>query len=105
MLLALPVNGSESFCASSQRARRLSSPFDSLSLSLSYHSTSHSATPSLFIPSKSRRVGAVVFVSGADGRPNGEGWCTFVSPEEAQRAIYSKNRQHLGNRYVEIFPA
>jgi RNA recognition motif-containing protein len=42
---------------------------------------------------------------GGDGRPNGEAYCTFVSPEEAQRAIYMKNRQHIGNRYVEIFPA
>ena len=42
---------------------------------------------------------------GPDGRPNGEAWCTFVSAEEAQRAIAMKNRQHIGNRYVEIFPA
>ena len=42
---------------------------------------------------------------GADGRPNGEALCTFVSPEEAQRAIYARNRQHMGNRYVEMFPA
>jgi heterogeneous nuclear ribonucleoprotein F/H len=40
-----------------------------------------------------------------DGRSSGEGWVTFGSPEEAQRAIIEKNRQHLGSRYVEIFPA
>ena len=42
---------------------------------------------------------------GADGRPNGEAYVTFVSAEEAQRAIYMKNKQHLGNRYVELFAA
>ena len=40
-----------------------------------------------------------------DGRQSGEAWATFGSPEEAQRAIFERNRQHLGNRYVEIFPA
>ena len=40
-----------------------------------------------------------------DGRPSGEAWATFGSPEEARRAVVEKNRQHLGSRYVEIFPA
>jgi RNA recognition motif-containing protein len=40
----------------------------------------------------------------SDGRSSGEAWVSFGSSEEAQRAIIEKNRQHLGSRYVEIFP-
>ena len=43
--------------------------------------------------------------TNSDGRSSGEAWVTFGSPEESQRAIFEKNRQHLGSRYVEIFPA
>jgi len=47
----------------------------------------------------------IQFGMGADGRPNGECWCTFVSPEEAQRAIISRNKHSMGSRYVEMFAA
>ena len=39
-----------------------------------------------------------------DGRSTGEAWVTFTSPAEAQRAMVMNNK-HLGNRYVELFPA
>ena len=36
------------------------------------------------------------------GRSSGEGWITFVSPDEARRAVREKNRQYLQNRYLEL---
>lgn len=36
------------------------------------------------------------------GRPSGEGWVTFTSANEARRAVRDKNRQYLGNRYLEL---
>lgn len=36
------------------------------------------------------------------GRSSGEGWITFISPEEARRAVREKNRQYLQNRYLEL---
>ncbi|XP_013780783.1 epithelial splicing regulatory protein 2-like isoform X2 [Limulus polyphemus] len=40
-----------------------------------------------------------------DGRPNGEALVTFSSRAEAERAIQEKNRQNIGNRYIELFMA
>jgi len=40
-----------------------------------------------------------------DGRPNGEAMVTFPSRADAERAILEKNRQNLGNRYIELFMA
>ncbi|CAG2103057.1 unnamed protein product [Medioppia subpectinata] len=40
-----------------------------------------------------------------DGRPNGEGVVTFPSRADAERAIQEKNRQNIGNRYIELFMA
>lgn len=48
---------------------------------------------------------AIVLGGGADGRPNGEAWVQFSSPEEAARAVHEKNRAHMGSRYVELFMA
>eukprot|EP00803_Ostreobium_quekettii_P000932 evm.model.scf_2244.1 EVM.evm.TU.scf_2244.1 scf_2244:20202-21701(-) len=36
------------------------------------------------------------------GRPSGEGWLTFSNPNEARRAVRDRNRQYLGNRYLEL---
>ncbi|XP_076335363.1 epithelial splicing regulatory protein 1-like isoform X2 [Tachypleus tridentatus] len=40
-----------------------------------------------------------------DGRPNGEALVTFSTRAEAERAIQEKNRQNIGNRYIELFMA
>jgi len=40
-----------------------------------------------------------------DGRPNGEAVVTFPSRADAERAIQEKNRQNIGNRYIELFMA
>jgi hypothetical protein len=40
---------------------------------------------------------------GCDGRPTGEAIVAFPSRADAERAILEKNRQSLGNRYVELF--
>ena len=39
------------------------------------------------------------------GKPNGVAYITFASPEEAHRAVNEKHKQHIGNRYVEMFIA
>ncbi|XP_076343782.1 RNA-binding protein fusilli-like isoform X2 [Tachypleus tridentatus] len=40
-----------------------------------------------------------------EGRPNGEALVTFSTRAEAERAIQEKNRQNIGNRYIELFMA
>lgn len=40
-----------------------------------------------------------------DGRPSGEAVVSFPSRAEAERAIQEKNRQNIGNRYIELFMA
>ncbi|XP_014675115.1 PREDICTED: epithelial splicing regulatory protein 1-like isoform X2 [Priapulus caudatus] len=41
----------------------------------------------------------------ADGRPSGDAYVTFLSRTEAERSIQEKNRQNIGNRYIELFMA
>ena len=36
------------------------------------------------------------------GRPSGEGWLTFATPEEAERAARERNRQFIGSRFIEL---
>jgi heterogeneous nuclear ribonucleoprotein F/H len=36
------------------------------------------------------------------GRPSGEAWLNFVSPQEAMRSVRDLNRHYLGNRYLEL---
>ncbi|KAG2452074.1 hypothetical protein HYH02_003110 [Chlamydomonas schloesseri] len=36
------------------------------------------------------------------GRPSGEAWLSFTSPQEALRAVRDLNRHYLGNRYLEL---
>jgi len=36
------------------------------------------------------------------GRSSGEGWITFLGPDEARRAVRERNRQYLQNRYLEL---
>ncbi|GAX83059.1 hypothetical protein CEUSTIGMA_g10485.t1 [Chlamydomonas eustigma] len=36
------------------------------------------------------------------GRPSGEAWLSFMTPEEAMRAVRDLNRQYLGSRYLEL---
>lgn len=38
-----------------------------------------------------------------DGRASGECWVSFGSEEEASRAQRERNKEHIGDRYVEIF--
>mmetsp|Transcript_11702 Transcript_11702/g.26257 ORF Transcript_11702/g.26257 Transcript_11702/m.26257 type:complete len:135 (-) Transcript_11702:125-529(-) len=47
----------------------------------------------------------IEFNTQHDGRHNGEAWVSFVSAEECARAMVEKNKQHMGNRYVELFPS
>jgi hypothetical protein len=37
------------------------------------------------------------------GRPSGDAWISFATVEEASRAVMQRNKQHLGNRYIELF--
>lgn len=39
-----------------------------------------------------------------DGRPSGQAFVEFATPEDAAGAM-AKDRQMLGNRYVELFPS
>ena len=45
----------------------------------------------------------VLIVVGLDGRPTGEGYATFEGPSADIRGAIAKDRQMLGNRYVELF--
>lgn len=36
------------------------------------------------------------------GRPSGEAWIAFQSPEEAQRALRERHRDYIGHRYIEL---
>jgi len=36
-------------------------------------------------------------------KPTGEAFVSFLTLEEAQRAIVEKDRKHIGPRYVELF--
>mmetsp|Transcript_37182 Transcript_37182/g.54534 ORF Transcript_37182/g.54534 Transcript_37182/m.54534 type:complete len:93 (+) Transcript_37182:2-280(+) len=38
-----------------------------------------------------------------DGRPSGEAWISFNRLEDARRAVREKDRNHMGDRYVELF--
>lgn len=40
----------------------------------------------------------------SDGRPTGEAYVEFASPEDSKSAM-SKDRMTLGNRYIELFPS
>lgn len=41
---------------------------------------------------------------GSDGRVTGEAYVIFTSEEEANRAR-SRDKQSMGHRYIEVFPA
>jgi len=47
----------------------------------------------------------VVMGRGPDARATGEAWVQFASEERASKAISSRDRGHIGGRYVELFPA
>jgi len=47
--------------------------------------------------------GSVQLGQDASGRSSGEGWISFGSAAEAQRAVQEKNRASMGSRYVELF--
>ncbi|KAL0043680.1 hypothetical protein WJX82_005276 [Trebouxia sp. C0006] len=46
-----------------------------------------------------------VHICKKHGRPTGEAYVQFASRHGAGEALGTKNRQHLGNRYIEIFAA
>eukprot|EP01052_Picozoa_sp_SAG31_P038001 SAG31_NODE_4996_length_2814_cov_1.124125_1_plen_314_part_00 len=48
--------------------------------------------------------GGVRFIRNPDGRASGDGFVIFASVPEAEQAL-SKHRQHMGPRYVEIYPS
>merc|ERR1719188_711230 len=39
----------------------------------------------------------------ADGRPSGDAYIVFATPEQAQEVKDNKNKQMLGSRYIEVF--
>jgi len=47
----------------------------------------------------------VTLVYGNDGRPSGEAFVELQSEESALAAQQSLNREHLGERYIEVFTA
>ncbi|KAK6138330.1 hypothetical protein DH2020_027914 [Rehmannia glutinosa] len=46
----------------------------------------------------------VHLIANSEGRPAGEAFVEFGSPEESKAAM-SRDRMTLGNRYIELFPA
>uniref|UniRef100_A0A7S1UFS5 RRM domain-containing protein n=1 Tax=Phaeomonas parva TaxID=124430 RepID=A0A7S1UFS5_9STRA len=44
-----------------------------------------------------------LFVRDSTGRPTGEAFCEFQTPYEVTLAA-QRHRQHMGSRYVEVFP-
>lgn len=38
----------------------------------------------------------------ASGKPSGEAWLSFISSDEAKRAVNDLNRRYLGTRYIEL---
>lgn len=44
----------------------------------------------------------VIFTSTSSGRPSGECYCQLSTAEDVQNAL-KKDRQNLGNRYIEVF--
>ena len=51
-----------------------------------------------------RLMCSVQLVSSAAGRPTGTAFVKFASPHDSMQAM-SKDRQHFGARYVELFPS
>merc|ERR1711933_416727 len=47
----------------------------------------------------------IVMGRGPDARASGEAWVQFQSEDMASKAIASRDRGHIGGRYVELFPA
>lgn len=46
----------------------------------------------------------VHLIANSEGRPAGEAFVEFASPEDSKAAM-SKDRMSLGHRYIELFPA
>jgi hypothetical protein len=46
---------------------------------------------------------SIQFGFNSDGRPSGEAWVSFTRLEDARRAVREKDRNHMGDRYVELF--
>ena len=44
-------------------------------------------------------------VNPADGRATGQAFVEFANTEDAETAKEQRNRQMMGNRYIEIFPS
>ena len=36
------------------------------------------------------------------GRPAGQARCVFATPEDAKQALATKNREYMGERYIEL---
>ncbi|PAA59838.1 hypothetical protein BOX15_Mlig028543g1, partial [Macrostomum lignano] len=47
----------------------------------------------------------ILMVYNQDGRPSGEAYVQFDTPETASSALSSCNRQNMGSRYIELFPS
>ncbi|XP_027051979.1 epithelial splicing regulatory protein 1-like isoform X2 [Pocillopora damicornis] len=48
--------------------------------------------------------GGVHMVYNTQGRPSGDAYVQLVSPECAKSATTDLHRQHMGERYIEVFP-
>lgn len=47
----------------------------------------------------------VHLLRNATGRPSGEGYVEFMTTEEAERAMATRNRERMMHRYIELFRA
>ncbi|PAA85451.1 hypothetical protein BOX15_Mlig020894g5, partial [Macrostomum lignano] len=47
----------------------------------------------------------ILMVYNESGKPSGEAYVQFGSPEAAARAMAKHNRQNMGHRYIELFPS
>ncbi|VDM41065.1 unnamed protein product [Toxocara canis] len=58
----------------------------------------------LFFEPAERSIVKVTLTKNRDARPSGEAFVTFDSEEDYEYAL-TKDKQHMGKRYIEVFPA
>ncbi|GHP08312.1 hypothetical protein PPROV_000705200 [Pycnococcus provasolii] len=50
-------------------------------------------------------LGGTLLCLNSQGRATGDGYVRFANEEDAAHALETKNRAHMGRRYVELFPS